>query len=67
MSIKSSDNSKLLISVEDDGKGFDAEKLNAGKGRGLLNIKSRAELIKADIYWEKRQPSGMIFTLEKKF
>ena len=67
MMIKTVENSTLLITVEDDGKRFDPEKLKAGKGRGLLNIKSRAELIKAEIYWEKRQPSGMSFTLEKKF
>lgn len=67
MNIKTVENSTLLITVEDDGQGFNPEGLNAGNGRGLLNIKSRAELIKADIYWEKRQPSGMTFTLKKKF
>ena len=65
MNIKTVENSTLFITVEDDGQGFDPEKLNAGKGRGLLNIKSRAELIKADIYWEKREPSGMIFYTRK--
>ncbi|MGI9056786.1 MAG: ligand-binding sensor domain-containing protein [Pyrinomonadaceae bacterium] len=67
MNIKSVENSTLLITIEDDGQVFDPEKLQTGKGRGLLNIKSRAELIKADVYWEKRQPSGMSFTLEKTF
>lgn len=65
MNLKLIENSKLLVSIEDDGKGFDSETQKSEKGRGLLNIKARAELIKADIFWEKRKPHGMIFKLEK--
>ena len=36
----------LVVSANDDGKGFNME--TSEKGSGLLNMKSRAELIKAD-------------------
>lgn len=66
MIVKNSENSTLSITIEDDGKGFEPGNTKSGKGRGLLNIKARAELIKADVFWEKREPKGMIFKLEKK-
>ena len=54
MSVKIVGNSKLVIAIEDDGNGFEPENLKSEKGRGLLNIKARAELIKADIFWERK-------------
>lgn len=39
-------NDQLLITAKDDGKGFDMSTIN--KGAGLLNMQSRAELIKMD-------------------
>lgn len=35
-------NNKIVLSVEDDGKGFDLRTIR--KGQGIMNIKSRAEL-----------------------
>ncbi|CAN5862711.1 hypothetical protein BH20ACI4_BH20ACI4_22700 [soil metagenome] len=66
MSVKVSEDSGFLLTIEDDGKAFDPKKTKPEKGRGLSNIKARADLIKADIFWQKREPIGMIFTLEKK-
>lgn len=65
MTVKSPDENVFLLTIEDDGKGFEPENTKAEKGRGLANIKSRAELIKANTKWEKRDPKGMIFTLIK--
>ncbi len=67
LKVKISGDSTLRITVEDDGKEFEPENLKSEKGRGLSNIKSRAELIKADISWEKQESQGMRFTLEKNF
>ncbi len=66
MKLRSQEDSGFLLTIEDDGKGFEPDKLKAEKGRGLSNIKARADLIKANISWEKLDPKGMIFTLEKK-
>ena len=41
-------NNNIEITVKDNGVGFDITKENAQKGIGLLNMKGRAELIKAE-------------------
>ena len=48
---------ELLIHVEDDGKGFD-EKL-VTKGSGLINMRSRAQLIKTDFRLESKPTEGV--------
>jgi signal transduction histidine kinase/tetratricopeptide (TPR) repeat protein len=40
---------ELSITIEDDGSGFDASKLEQSKGHGWKNILSRAGLIKANV------------------
>jgi signal transduction histidine kinase len=40
-------NSWLNITVTDNGKGFDKESVRSGNG--LLNMRSRAQMMKADI------------------
>jgi len=39
----------FFITVEDDGKGFDATHLDKVEGIGLSNIKSRVEYLKGKI------------------
>jgi signal transduction histidine kinase len=54
----------LLIELEDNGCGFDADK--PGKvGRGLTNIRSRASLIEASVKWSGMPEGGTVFTLRK--
>jgi signal transduction histidine kinase len=48
---------ELLIKVEDNGCGFDSNKL-AKMGRGLTNIRSRASLIDAEVAWETPSERG---------
>ena len=58
--------SELVVSLEDNGQGFDSRNNGAAKtGRGLANIRSRASLIEADARWSKRHEGGTIFTLRK--
>lgn len=64
MQIEISAQNEFILSIEDDGNFFNAEKITS-KGRGIVNIKSRAALIKADILWRKNEPSGTIFQLKK--
>ena len=57
-------NGDLLIELEDNGRGFEADK--PGKvGRGLTNIRSRASLIEASVDWSERPDGGTVFTLRK--
>ena len=56
---------KLTIEATDDGKGFDVA--NAEKGSGLINMKSRAELIKADFKLWSQPNEGVKLTLEYPF
>ena len=53
---------ELAIELEDNGRGFDMNKL-AKKGRGLTNIRSRASLIEADVTWSQRDGGGTVFAL----
>ncbi|WP_323756782.1 sensor histidine kinase [Roseivirga sp.] len=42
------DETELTLTVEDDGKGFDAEFFYSGKGNGWKNIQTRLNLIKGE-------------------
>ena len=52
----------LLIEASDDGKGFDIE--TAEKGSGLLNMKSRAELINASFNLNSNQGEGVVLSID---
>lgn len=53
---------ELVIELEDNGQGFDTNKL--GKiGRGLTNMRSRASLIEANVNWSARPGDGTVLTL----
>jgi signal transduction histidine kinase/ligand-binding sensor domain-containing protein len=53
------------LTIENDGKPFLPDFANLPKGRGISNIKSRAELIEAEISWENSADGRTIFTLQK--
>ena len=52
---------QLLIVASDDGKGFDVE--GAKKGSGLINMKSRADLIGANFDLFSKPNEGVILTI----
>lgn len=56
---------KLLITATDDGIGFDIE--TSEKGSGLLNMKSRAELINATFNLISQPNEGVTLTIEYPF
>jgi signal transduction histidine kinase len=39
-------NKRLLLTIKDNGNGFDVEKVN--RGNGVLNMKNRAGILKGD-------------------
>src|SRR6185295_1171395 len=53
----------FLVTLQDDGSGFDWTKKRGETGRGLNNIRSRASLIEAEVQWLPRPNGGSIFTL----
>jgi signal transduction histidine kinase len=55
---------EFLLSLEDNGRPFDLLKNNP-EGRGLANMRARADLIDAKLSWEKCEGGGTIFTLRK--
>jgi two-component system, NarL family, sensor histidine kinase UhpB len=55
---------EVVLSVEDNGCGFDLEKILKGGGRGLNNIRERARAIGATVQWgASRFSSGTRFEL----
>jgi len=52
---------QLIITAKDDGKGFDM--VTAAKGSGLINMKKRAELINATYNLESSTGKGTTLTL----
>ncbi len=54
--------SYLMLMIEDDGKGFDLEKIN--QGMGLSNIESRALYINAKFHIDSSIGNGTTITLE---
>jgi signal transduction histidine kinase/ligand-binding sensor domain-containing protein len=55
-------NSKFFMLIEDDGKGFDPGK--AAMGRGINDMKRRAEAVRASLYIESEKNTGTIVKLE---
>lgn len=65
MKIEVSPEDEFVLSIEDDGTFFDPAEI-ASKGRGIVNIKSRVSLIKAEAVWEKTDGGNTRFSLRKK-
>jgi len=55
----------LVVTLEDDGLGFDADARGKRQGRGLSNIRSRASIIEAEVTWQKGPGGGTLFTMRK--
>ena len=64
MKIEISPDDRFLLSISDDGTAF-APAENATKGRGISNIKSRAALIEAEVFWLASESGSTIFQLRK--
>lgn len=64
MKIEISAEKEFILSIEDDGKYFNAEEITRA-GRGVKNIKSRAALVEAEIFWQARDAGGTIFRLKR--
>ncbi|MGI8884149.1 MAG: ligand-binding sensor domain-containing protein [Pyrinomonadaceae bacterium] len=56
---------EFVLIITDDGTTFNLNAVTP-KGRGIANIKSRAALIDAEIFWETREIGGTVFKLKAK-
>lgn len=52
---------QLTLTVEDDGKGFDVNKIDNLKGFGLSNIQSRVNFLKGNLEIDSKQDIGTSF------
>lgn len=55
---------KILITVEDDGKGIDLDKKALSKGIGLTNIEHRVNYFKGNVNFEPKKPQGTVVNIE---
>jgi signal transduction histidine kinase len=60
----SRENNKLLITVEDNGKGFDTSTLDVSRGIGWSNIKSRIEYLQGEIDIQSGPGKGTSINIE---
>ncbi len=54
----------LLLTVEDDGQGFDPQDQAANQGIGLANIRARAEVLRGHLHLDARVGRGTFVSLE---
>lgn len=64
MIVKISADGKFLLTICDNGTAFRLDTNSTG-GRGISNIRSRANLINAEIKWQQPSDGGNCFSLEK--
>ena len=55
---------KILITVEDDGRGIDLDKKAISKGIGLTNIEHRVNYFKGNVAFEPKKPQGTVVNIE---
>ena len=54
----------FLITVEDNGTGFDSKKANLFDGMGLKNIKNRVDFLKGVLEIDSQPKTGTVFNIE---
>jgi len=64
MEIDVSAENEFVLIIMDDGMAFNPNN-DTPKGRGITNIKSRAALVNAEIFWQTRENGGNTFQLRK--
>ncbi len=66
LAVSLSSSGEFLLTLADDGRGFDAHDRRAyQRGRGLGQISDRASLIEAHVAWQPNPGGGTIFVLRK--
>ncbi len=55
---------KILLTVEDDGKGFDQQALKHTKGMGMSSVQHRVDYLKGVMQIETKPNEGMVINIE---
>ena len=63
MSVEVFEDERFILTIGDDGSSFQPDD-SISKGRGISNIRSRANIINAEIAWNDRPGGGNLFSLE---
>ena len=58
------DRGNLLITVEDDGKGFDPAANEQSEGIGLTNVRRRVEVLRGTFHLESKPGRGTFINIE---
>ena len=58
------DQGNLLITVEDDGKGFDPAEKEQSEGIGLTNVRTRVEVLRGTLHLESKPGRGTFVNIE---
>ena len=58
------DDSKLLLTVEDNGKGFNVEEALSNGGIGLFNVRTRVEVLRGKMHLESAPGKGTFVSIE---
>lgn len=68
LAVEISERDEFLLTLEDNGRGFDTDKKKTPGGRGLASIRARASMIDAQVRWQPlsaEEGGGTRFTLRK--
>ena len=63
MSVEATENEMFRLTISDNGGAFTPNAAN-GSGRGIANVRSRANIINATIGWKGNPDGGNVFSLE---
>jgi len=62
MDVEVSEDNEFVLKIRDNGSSFQPDP-SLGKGRGISNIRSRANLINAKVAWKESRRGGNVFSL----
>jgi signal transduction histidine kinase len=65
MNVEASESGELGLTIRDNGDVFQPD--GAAKGRGIANIRSRANLINGKADWKESRRGGNVFSLRVDF
>ncbi|HPI53424.1 MAG TPA: histidine kinase [Chitinophagaceae bacterium] len=60
----SMEENKILLTVEDDGKGFDQQTLQQTKGMGMSSVQHRVDYLKGGMQIEAKPNEGVVINIE---
>ena len=66
MTVDANPGGDFVLQLQDNGRDFDPSEQKNLEGRGLANMRARASLIGAEIFWLRQESGGTVFKLQLK-